>query len=81
MLERWDIRYPNSLWNGHYFFGYTGQADGGELQAWFRAQSNGISFGFTAQEWESIRELFRRARDMPELQRVWQEGLLAYGEL
>jgi hypothetical protein len=81
MLERWDIRYPNSLWNGHYFFGYTGQADGGELQAWFRAQSNGISFGFTSLEWESIRELFRRAWDMPELQRVWQEGLLAYGEL
>jgi len=51
------------------------------LQAWFRAQSNGISFGFTPQEWESIRELFRRAWDMPELQRVWQEGLLAYGEL
>jgi hypothetical protein len=81
MLERWDIRYPNSLWNGHYFFGYTGQADGGELQAWFRAQSNGISFGFTPQEWESSRQLFRRAWDMPELQRVWQEGLLAYGEL
>jgi hypothetical protein len=81
MLERWDIRHPNSLWNGHYFFGYTGQTEKGELQAWFRAQSNSISFGFTPQEWASIRELFRRAWEMPELQRAWQEGLLAYGEL
>jgi hypothetical protein len=81
MLEKWDIRFPNSLWNGHHFFGYTGQTETGELQVWFRAQSNGISFGFTPHEWESIRELFRRAWEAPELQRAWEEGLLAYGEL
>lgn len=81
MLERWDVTTKNSLWKGHHFFGYTAEVNGSELQVWFRAQSNGISFGFSLPEWESIRTLFRRAWEMPELQRAWQEGAQAYGEL
>lgn len=81
MLERWDVGAKNSLWNGHHFFGYTAELKNSELQVWFRAQSNGISFGFSPSEWESIRTLFRRAWEMPELQRAWQEGAQAYGEL
>jgi len=81
MLERWDSQSKNSLWNGHYFFGYTAQLESPGLQVWFRAQSNGVSFGFSQAEWASMRTLFRRAWEMPELQRAWQEGALAYGEL
>jgi hypothetical protein len=47
---------------------------------WVRCEVS-ASFGFTESEWASVQECFRRAWEMPELQRIWNELSLEYGEL
>ena len=43
--------------------------------------TNGITFGFSAEEWKAVRELFRRAWEMPEVRAAWDVLILDYGEL
>jgi hypothetical protein len=79
MLEEWDTSYPNSHWQGRWFLGYTAMEQT-VPPVWIRCQGS-VSFGFRAAEWRSLQEAFRRAWAMPELQRVWNELTLQYGEL
>jgi hypothetical protein len=67
-------------WKGEYFFGYTWVWEG-ETGFSFRAHANDITFGFSPEEWNAVRKLFRRAWEMPELQVTWDELTMEYGDL
>lgn len=79
MLRDWDTSEPNSFWRGRWFFGYTAM-ESTVPPVWVRCQGS-VSFGFTAEEWASLQEAFRRAWEMPELQRICGELMLEYGEI
>lgn len=79
MLREWDTSEPNSFWRGRSFFGYTAM-EATVPPVWVRCQGS-VSFGFTAGEWASLREAFRRAWEMPQLQRISSELMLEYGEI
>jgi len=79
MLREWDTSEPNSFWRGRWFFGYTAR-ETTVPPVWIRCQGS-VSFGFTAKEWASLQEAFRRAWEMPELQRISGELMLEYGEI
>ena len=79
MLENWDTSEPNSFWRGRWFFGYTA-VETTVPPVWVRCQGS-VSFGFTAEEWSSLQEAFRRAWEMPQLQRISGELMLEYGEI
>jgi hypothetical protein len=71
---------PPQHWNGEHFFGYATERDK-EIEFWFRAHANGITFGFSGEEWKAVRELFRRAWEVPEVRVAWDALSLEYGEL
>ncbi len=80
LLEHWDSAVPNSSWNGHSFFCYTSASSEPEPRIWIRCDGR-TTFGFSDAEWTAVKECFRRAWEMPELQRVWNELSMEYGEL
>ena len=67
-------------WKGQQLFGYTA-VRGRETEFWFRAHANGITFGFSEDEWNIVQKLFRRAWDVPEIQATWAALTMEYGEL
>jgi hypothetical protein len=77
MLQEWDTARPNSQWKRPWFFGYTASV---EPHIWIRCKE-AVSFGFSDAEWASLKGGFRRAWEMPALQRIWNELSLEYGEL
>ena len=79
MLRDWDTSEPNSFWRGRWFFGYTAM-ESTVPPVWVRCHGS-TTFGFTVDEWASLQEGFRRAWEMPELQRISGELLLEYGEI
>jgi hypothetical protein len=84
-LEARDFKLPDGLlrgrlWEGEYFFGYVTERKK-QNEYWFRARDNGITFGFTEERWELVRRLFRRAWEIPEINRQWDILSLEYGEL
>ena len=83
MLEALTPESSTSCWDGEYFFGYARQEDDKEKvkDMWFRANDNGITFGFTEKDWKSIRALFRRAWAVQEVRVAWDGLALEYGEL
>jgi hypothetical protein len=69
-------------WTGAYFIGYTSQELDDPITAvWFRALDNGITCGFSAEDWATVRALFRRAWELPEIRLAWDALTLEYGEL
>jgi hypothetical protein len=71
---------PPQRWNGDQFIGYVTEREQ-EPEFWFRAHANGITFGFSGEEWKAVRELFRRAWEVPEVQIAWDALECEYGEL
>ena len=72
----------NRRWSGLYFFGYTAAPPEADPDGfWFRANDNGITFGFAASDWTSVQTLFRRAWAVPDVRLVWDALGLEYGEL
>jgi hypothetical protein len=67
-------------WDGEHFFGYVVEREK-EKEFWFRAHKNGITLGFSKDELGAVRELFRRAWELPELRAAWDSLSLEYGEL
>ena len=67
-------------WDGKQFYGYVSEREK-ETEFWFRSHANGITFGFSSEEWKAVRELFRRAWDVPEVGVAWNALTLEYGEL
>jgi hypothetical protein len=71
---------PQQSWDGEHFWGYVMEREK-EVEFWFRAHTNAITFGFSAKEWRAVRELFRRAAEVPEVRSAWDALSLDYGEL
>jgi hypothetical protein len=69
-------------WTGAYFLAdVIAGRPGAPSEIWFRAHDNGITFGFSVDEWVSLDTLFRRAWALPEIHRAWDALALEYGEL
>jgi hypothetical protein len=63
-------------------FGYVAASeDCKSKDCWFRANTNGITFGFSEKEWKAVQALFRRAWELPEIRMAWDALTLEYGEL
>ena len=71
---------PPQRWDGEHFYGYVTER-GNETEFWFRGQANAITFGFSANEWKAVRELFRKSWESPEVRAAWEVLSLDYGEL
>ena len=71
---------PPQHWDGEQFYGYVTER-GNEPEFWFRAHANAITFGFSVEEWKAVRELFRKAWEMPEVRMAWDALSREYGEL
>ena len=80
MLAALDPDGPTHHWKGEYFFAYRSEA-GKEAEFSFRARDNGITFTFSAKDWNAIRGLFRRAWEIPDVRLAWDGLVLEYGEL
>ncbi len=69
-------------WTGAYFFADLIAPDQQQSsEIWFRAHDNGITFGFSIEEWTTVHRLFGRAWSMSEVTRAWDALALEYGEL
>jgi hypothetical protein len=74
-----DLEAPQD-WNEEHFFGYVVKTDE-ETDFCFRAHNNGITFSFSRADWASVRELFRKGWEIPEIRLAWDALTLEYGEL
>ncbi|MEP7307236.1 MAG: hypothetical protein ABJA98_17125 [Acidobacteriota bacterium] len=74
------LGHPRS-WTGEYFFGYVQTNPKQPAEVWFRANDNGITFGFSVDEWIVLDSLFRRAWESQDIRRAWDHLTLEYGEL
>jgi hypothetical protein len=81
MLEELDLERVLCQWQGYYFYAHTAILDNEEMGVFFFARENGISFRFPREHWQSIRNLFRRAWQAPEVIHTWEAQVLEYGEL
>ena len=81
MLEELDLARDLCQWKGHYFYAHTAILDNEERGVYFFARENGIAFRFPVKHWQSIRNLFRRAWQAPEVIHTWEAQVLEYGEL
>jgi hypothetical protein len=81
ILERLDVTRELIFWEGRYFLAYTGFYEPEVIGVNFRGRDNGITFNFRGEDWQSIKKLFRRAWQAPEVRRLWDALALEYGEL
>jgi len=81
LLEELDLERDLCQWQGYYFYAHTEILENNERGVFFFARENGITFGFPMDQWKSIRNLFRRAWQAPEVIHTWQAQALEYGEL
>ena len=69
-------------WTGTYFYvAVISPTKTEPSEIWFRAHDNGVSFGFTVQEWRTVHRLFQRAWDLPDIRVAWEALTCEYGEL
>ena len=79
MLERLS---PGQSWHGIYFDASTLQETPEEsVRFHFHRHQDGVTIGFTSEEWQRLKELFTQAAAIPKLQKLYQELSLVYGEL
>jgi hypothetical protein len=81
LLEELDLERDLCQWQGYYFYAHTEILENDERGVSFFARENGITFGFPMEHWQSIRKLFRRAWQAPEVKRLWDALAREYGEL
>jgi hypothetical protein len=81
LLEGLDLERELCQWQGYYFYAHTEILENDERGVFFFARENGITFGFPMEHWQSIRKLFGRAWQAPEVGRLWDALALEYGEL
>jgi hypothetical protein len=81
LLEELDLERDLCQWQAYYFYAHTEILENDERGVFFFARENGITFGFPMEHWQSIRNLFRRAWQAPEVRRLWDALALEYGEL
>lgn len=79
MLERLS---PGQSWHGIYFDASTLQETPEEpVRFHFHRHQDGVTIGFSSEEWQRLKELFAQAAAMPKLQKLYEELSLVYGEL
>ncbi len=81
MLEDLNLEPALSQWKGYYFSALAGVVENDARVVLFHARENGITFEFPLEHWLSIRNLFRRAWQAPEVVNTWQALGLEYGEM
>jgi hypothetical protein len=81
MLEDLDLERDLCQWQGYYFYAHTAIVENEQRGVFFFARENGIAFRFPMEHWQSIRNLFRRAWQAPEVIHTWEAQMLEYGEL
>jgi hypothetical protein len=81
LLEELDLERELCQWHGYYFYAHTEILENDERGVFFFARENGITFGFPMEHWKSIRKLFQRAWQAPEVRRLWDALAKEYGEL
>ena len=81
MLEELDLSQDLYQWKGYYFYAHTAILENEERGVSFHARENGITFDFPVENWQSIRNLFRRAWQAPEVVSTWEARVLEYGEM
>jgi len=68
---------PDREWNGIHYSGHVSE----QRRFYFRRRSEGIQFGFSAEEWRTLKELFAATIQTQKLQAAFAELALVYGEL
>ncbi|MGA9977396.1 MAG: hypothetical protein WBQ08_01980 [Candidatus Sulfotelmatobacter sp.] len=81
LLEELDLERDLCQWQGYYFYAHTAIVENEQRGVFFFARENGIAFRFPMEHWQSIRNLFRRAWQAPEVIHTWEAQVLEYGEL
>jgi hypothetical protein len=81
LLEELDLERDLCQWQGYYFYAHTAIVENDQRGVFFFARENGIAFRFPMEHWQSIRNLFRRAWQAPEVIHTWEAQMLEYGEL
>ena len=81
LLEELDLERDLCQWQGYYFYAHTAIVENEQRGVFFFARENGIAFRFPMAHWQSIRNLFRRAWEAPEVIHTWEAQMLEYGEL
>jgi hypothetical protein len=81
LLEELDLDRDLCQWQGYYFYAHTAILENEQRGVFFFARENGIAFRFPMEHWQSIRNLFRRAWQAPEVIHTWEAQMLEYGEL
>ncbi len=81
LLEELDLERDLYQWQGYYFYAHTAIVENEQRGVFFFARENGIAFRFPMEHWQSIRNLFRRAWQAPEVIHTWEAQMLEYGEL
>jgi len=73
---------PGQVWHGVHFYAYTVQETAEEpVRFYFRRHRDGVTLGFSLEEWHSLRSLFAKFLKMPALQKLFTELSLVYGEI
>jgi hypothetical protein len=86
---RWRKRKFQEFWRkrsqgrrGNHFFAYAVQETAEEpARFYFRRPSDGVTIGFSAEEWHSLKSLISKAMKLPALQKLFTQLSLVYGEL
>jgi hypothetical protein len=71
---------PGEIWNGVHFYAFT-TAQSRTAQLLFRRYRDGVTLGFSVEEWECLKGLMVSALGSPKLRPIWEELELVYGEL
>jgi hypothetical protein len=81
LLDELDLDRDLCQWQGYYFYAHTAIVENEQRGVFFFARENGIAFRLPMEHWQSIRNLFRRAWQAPEVIHTWEAQMLEYGEL
>jgi hypothetical protein len=78
MLDRFK---QNQVWRGTTFYAFTAQEkESDPARIYFRRSSDGVTLGFSLEEWHTMKNLFAKLFRTPSMQRLSAELSLVYGE-
>lgn len=73
---------PGNIWSGVSFHGSASVASAQKAASYqFRRHQDGVTLGCNDQNWQKLKNLFFTAMEAPELQTIFSELSLIYGEL
>jgi hypothetical protein len=79
LLERLE---PGQVWRGINFSAHTAQETAKDpVRFYFRRRRDGVTLGFSLEEWQCLKALFNRVLAHPAMRKLFEELSLVYGEL